>query len=164
MSESNRVEDDMIVSLDYTLRLTNDEIVDSSQGRGPLEFIQGQGQIIPGLERELYGMGVGDEKRVTVPPGDGYGERDEQRMQMVTRDAFAPNTELETGMGVQMQDPDSGQLYQGVISQINGDTITIDFNHPLAGETLTFDVAIAGLRPATPEELDHGHVHGPHGH
>ena len=164
MSESNRVEDDMIVSLDYTLRLNNDEIIDSSQGREPLEFIQGQGHIIPGLERELYGMEVGDEKRVAVAPGEGYGERDESRIQVVTRDAFPPDTELESGMGVQMQDPQSGQVFQGVISQIDGDNVVIDFNHPLAGETLLFDVAIAGLRPATSEELDHGHVHGPHGH
>lgn len=164
MSENNRIEDDMIVSLDYTLRLNNDEIIDSSQGREPLEFIQGQGHIIPGLERELYGMEVGDERRVTVAPGEGYGERDENRIQIVTRDAFSPNTELEPGLGVQMQDPQSGQVIQGVISQINGDNVVIDFNHPLAGETLHFDVAIAGLRPASPEELNHGHVHGPHGH
>jgi FKBP-type peptidyl-prolyl cis-trans isomerase SlyD len=164
MNETKRVADDMIVSLDYTLRLDNDQVIDSSEGREPLEFIQGQGHIIPGLEQELYGMEVGDEKQVTVAPGEGYGERDDNRIQVVARDAFPPNTELELGMGVQMQDPQSGQVFQGTISQISADSVVVDFNHPLAGATLHFEVAIAGLRPATPEELDHGHVHGPDGH
>jgi FKBP-type peptidyl-prolyl cis-trans isomerase SlyD len=164
MDEKTRVADDMIVSLDYTLRLDDEQVIDSSDGSEPLEFIQGQGHIIPGLERELYGMEVGDQKQVTVAATEGYGERDDDRIQVVARDAFAPGSELETGMGVQMQDPQSGQVYQGTISQINGESVIIDFNHPLAGETLHFDVTIVGLRAATEEELDHGHVHGPHGH
>lgn len=164
MNETTRVADEMVVSLDYTLRLDDDQIIDTSQGREPLEFIQGQGHIIPGLERELYGMGVGDHKQVTVSAAEGYGERDEERMQLVSRDAFGPGTEIQTGMGVQMQDPQSGHVYQGTITEISDDNVLIDFNHPLAGETLHFDVTIAGLRPATEDELEHGHVHGPHGH
>ncbi len=164
MDETTRVADEMVVSLDYTLRLDDEQVVDSSQGREPLEFIQGRGHIIPGLERELYGMEVGDRKQVTVAAAEVYGERDEDHMQRVTREAFGPGTELQTGMGVQMQDPQSGQVYQGTISEINDDNVLIDFNHPLAGETLHFDVTITGLRPATEDELEHGHVHGPHGH
>ncbi|MDT8305884.1 MAG: peptidylprolyl isomerase [Anaerolineae bacterium] len=164
MSDTNQVADDIVVSLDYTLRLDDDQVIDSSEGREPLEFIQGAGHIIPGLERELYGMEVGDQKQVTVQPGDGYGERDDTRIQTVGRDAFQPGAELESGMGVQMQDPQTGQVFQGTIGQVNADNVVIDFNHPLAGETLHFDVEIAGLRTATPEELSHGHVHGPQGH
>jgi FKBP-type peptidyl-prolyl cis-trans isomerase SlyD len=164
MSDMSRVADDMVVSLDYTLRLDNDQVIDSSEGREPLEFIQGEGHIIPGLERELYGMEIGDEKSVTVAPGEGYGERDDSQVQMVGRDAFQPDAELTVGMGVQMQDPQSGQVFQGTISQVNDGHVVIDFNHPLAGETLHFDVSIAGLRAATADELSHGHVHGPHGH
>lgn len=164
MNETARVADEMVVSLDYTLRLDDDQVVDSSQGHEPLEFIQGQGHIIPGLERELYGMEVGERKQVTVSAAEGYGDRDDDRMQVVTREAFGPGAELQTGMGVQMQEPESGQVFQGTISEINVDNVLIDFNHPLAGETLHFDVTIAGLRPATEDELDHGHVHGPHGH
>jgi FKBP-type peptidyl-prolyl cis-trans isomerase SlyD len=164
MNVTHRVADEMIVSLDYTLRLDDDQVIDSSAGREPLEFIQGQGHIIPGLERELYGMAVGDQKQVSVPAAEGYGEHDESRIQLVERDAFGPGTELEVDMGVQMQDPQTGQVFQGTISEIRADHVVIDFNHPLAGETLHFDVTIAGLRPATEEELDHGHVHGPHGH
>lgn len=164
MSDANQVTDDMVVSLDYTLRLDDDQVIDSSEGRNPLEFIQGQGHIIPGLERELYGMEVGDEKTVTVAPGEGYGERDDSQIQIVGRDAFQPGAELTPGLGVQMQDPQSGQVFQGTISQVNDENVVIDFNHPLAGETLHFDVSIAGLRAATAEELNHGHVHGPDGH
>jgi FKBP-type peptidyl-prolyl cis-trans isomerase SlyD len=164
MSDMSRVADDMVVSLDYTLRLDNDQVIDSSEGREPLEFIQGEGHIIPGLERELYGMEIGDEKSVTVAPGEGYGERDDSQVQMVGRDALQPDAELTVGMGVQMQDPQSGQVFQGTISQVNDGHVVIDFNHPLAGETLHFDVSIAGLRAATADELSHGHVHGPHGH
>lgn len=164
MDDNKRVADEIVVSLDYTLRLDDDQVIDSSEGREPLEFIQGQGHIIPGLERELYGMEVGEQKQVTVSASEGYGERDDNRIQVVTRDAFGAGAELQTGMDVQMQDPQTGHVFQGTISQIDDDNVVIDFNHPLAGETLHFDVTIAGLRPATEEELDHGHVHGPHGH
>lgn len=164
MDETKRVADEMVVSLDYTLRLDDEQVIDSSEGREPLQFIQGQGHIVPGLEKELYGMEVGEQKQVTVQAAEGYGERDDERIQVVTREAFEPGIELQTGMGVQMQDPQTGHVLQGTISQIGADNVVIDFNHPLAGETLHFDVTVAGLRPATEEELDHGHVHGPHDH
>lgn len=164
MADEQRVGDDMVVSMDYTLRLDDGQVIDSSEGREPLEFIQGQGQIIPGLEQELYDMGVGDEKEVTVAPAAGYGERQDGNIQIVPREAFPPTQELEVGMGVQMQDPNSGQVFQGTVAQVTPDTAVVDFNHPLAGQTLHFDVSIAGLRPATDEEIEHGHVHGPEGH
>ncbi len=153
------VQDDMVVSLDYTLRLDDGEVIDSSDGREPLEYLQGHGQIIPGLENELYGMAVGEEKSVTVSPGDGYGDYDDSRLQQVPLDAFPEGMELEEGMSVRMRDSNSGQLFDAYIDEIGDDAVTLDFNHPLAGETLYFEVKIANLRQASPEELSHGHAH-----
>lgn len=159
MSETNSVGDDKVVSLDYTLRLDDGEVIDSSTGRDPLQFVQGQGQIIPGLESELYGMEVGDEKAVTVAPEDGYGSREADRVQNVPRDAFPDDMDLEQGMQVRLQDSNSGQVYEAYVQEIHPENVTLDFNHPLAGETLHFDVKIAGVRDATDDELSHGHAH-----
>ncbi|HSM54551.1 MAG TPA: peptidylprolyl isomerase [Candidatus Sulfomarinibacteraceae bacterium] len=154
-----QVQDDIVVGLDYVLRLDDGEVVDSSQGRDPLEFIQGRGQIITGLEQELYGMGVGDEKSVRVEAGEAYGEYDDERLQNVPRDAFPDDMELEEGMSVRMRDSNSGNLFDAYIDEVGEDSVVLDFNHPLAGETLHFDVKISSLRQASDEELDHGHVH-----
>jgi FKBP-type peptidyl-prolyl cis-trans isomerase SlyD len=153
------VQDDMVVSLDYTLKLDDGEVIDSSNGREPLEFLQGHGQIISGLENELYGMSVGEKKSVTVSPGDGYGDYDDDRLQQVPRDAFPEGMDLEEGMSVRMRDANSGQLFDAYIDEIGAEAVTLDFNHPLAGETLHFDVKIADLRKASDEELSHGHAH-----
>lgn len=159
MTETNSVGDDKVVSLDYTLRLDDGEVIDSSSGRGPLEFVQGQGQIIPGLEEELYGMEVGDEKAVTVTPENGYGERQADRVQTVPRNAFPDDMELEEGMQVRLQDSNSGQVFEAFVEEIHPESVKLDFNHPLAGEILHFDVKIAGIRDATDDELAHGHSH-----
>jgi len=159
MSDTNSIDDDKVVSLDYTLRLDDGEVIDSSSGREPLEFIQGQGQIIPGLEQELYGMEVGDEKAVTVTPADGYGERQDDRVQTIPRNAFPDDMDLEEGMQVRLQDSNSGQVYEAFVEEIHPDNVVLDFNHPLAGETLHFDVKIADVRDATDDELSHGHAH-----
>ncbi len=134
-------------------------MLDSSQGGDPLQFIQGQGQIIPGLEKELYDMEVGEEKQVTVPPAEGYGERQPDQVQTLPRDAFPNDMEIEEGMAVQMRDSNTGQVYQAVITGLAADSVQVDFNHPLAGENLNFDVKIAGVRAASDEELAHGHAH-----
>ena len=159
MSETDPVGDDKVVSLDYTLRLDDGEVVDSSSGREPLEFIQGQGQIIPGLEKELYGMEVGDEKAVTVKPEEGYGERMADRVQSVPHNAFPDDMDLEEGMQVRLQDSNSGQVFEAFVVEIQSESVILDFNHPLAGETLHFDVQIADVREATDDELSHGHAH-----
>lgn len=154
-----QVKDDVVVGLDYVLRLDDGEVVDSSQGRDPLEFIQGRGQIISGLEKELYGMGVGDEKSVRVEAGEAYGEYDDERLQSVPRNAFPDDMEIEEGMSVRMRDSNSGNLFDAYVDEVGDESVTLDFNHPLAGETLHFDVKIASLREASEEELNHGHVH-----
>jgi FKBP-type peptidyl-prolyl cis-trans isomerase SlyD len=166
MTDANlTVKDDLVVSLDYTLRLDGGEVVDSSDGRTPLEFLQGRGAIIPGLERALLGMALGEEKDVVVAPAEGYGAHDPNAFQVVPRNAFPPDLDLEVGRTLHMRDSDTQQVFQTVVREIRADGVVLDFNHPLAGETLHFHVQIAGLRAATSEELEHGHVHsGGHHH
>ncbi len=154
------VVDDLVVSLDYTLRLDDEEVIDTSKGQEPLEFLQGRGQIIPGLEQALYGMAVGDEKEVVVAPADGYGEHDTDAFEVVERDVFPPDLDLKPGMGLRMRDS-SGEALVAYVAEIRPEDVVLDFNHPLAGETLYFSVKIADLRSATKEELAHGHVHDP---
>lgn len=161
-----RVADDLVVSMDYTLRLEDGEVIDSSttEDRQPINFLQGRGQIVPGLEQELYGMTVGDEKEVVVQPSEGYGEHDPDAVQLVPHDMFRTDTRLEPGMRLHLRD-DAGHSFEADIAEIRPDGVLLDFNHPLAGETLHFWVKIADLRAATEEELSHGHVHGhEHGH
>jgi len=153
------VADQLVVGIDYTLRDEEGELIDSNEGYPPLEFLQGFGQIIPGLEQALNGLAVGDEKHVVVAPEDGYGEYQPEAFETVPLDAFPEDMDVEEGMEIQVQD-DDGQLLQAIVAEVDGDEVTLDFNHPLAGVTLHFDVRIASLRAATAEELDHGHVHG----
>lgn len=159
-TENLTVADNMVVSMDYTLTLDGGEVIDSSEGRDPLEFLHGRGQIIPGLEKALYGMAVGDAKKVSVTPAEGYGEPDDDAFQLYPRDAFPGDMELTEGMGLHMRDTESGQVIEAYIHEIRPADVVLDFNHPLAGETLYFDIKIANLRHATSEELEHGHVHG----
>ena len=149
------VQDNMAVSLDYTLRLADGQIVDTSEGREPLVFIQGQGQIIPGLERELYGMALGEEKDVVVAPVDGYGEFDSELLETLPRSIFPADIVLEPGMGFRMR-TDTGQVVIVYIHSLEDDQVVVDLNHPLAGETLYFHVKIADLREASADELGGG--------
>jgi FKBP-type peptidyl-prolyl cis-trans isomerase SlyD len=159
MTKANlTVQDGIVVELDYTLRLDDGEVIDTSVGGDPLEFLQGQGQVISGLEQELYGMAVGDKKHVVVAPADGYGEKDPAALETVPRDAFPSDLQLNLGRRLRMRDQ-SGQILPAYVADIRPDSVLLDFNHPLAGQTLHFDVKVATLRPATPEELDHGHAH-----
>jgi FKBP-type peptidyl-prolyl cis-trans isomerase SlyD len=152
----------MVVSLDYSLRLDDGAVIDRSAEGEPLEFLQGAGQIIPGLEQALYGMAVGDAKQVTVQPADGYGEMDPEGVQFFPASSFPDEMELAVGMALQAQDS-AGRHYTVYVAEVQEDGVMLDFNHPLAGETLYFETKIAGLRPATDEELAHGHAHA-HGH
>lgn len=159
------VQDDLVISFDYTLRLDDGEVIDSSEGREPLQYLHGRGQIVPGLERELTGMGVGDEKSVTVAAEEGYGDYDEERLQRVPASNFPDDLELEEGMSVRMRDVNTDQLFDAYIDEIDDEWVTLDFNHPLAGETLHFDIKIVEVREASSEELEHGHAHdGSHDH
>jgi FKBP-type peptidyl-prolyl cis-trans isomerase SlyD len=154
------VVDDLAVTLDYTLRLDDGQVIETTTGQKALEFLQGAGQLIPGLEQSLYGMAVGDEKEVEIAPADAYGEQDPDAFQLVPRDIIPADIELIQGMGLHLRDQ-SENVIEAYVADIRPDAVLFDFNHPLAGETLYFQVKISALRPATNEELTHGHVHSP---
>lgn len=158
MAAQQSVEHGIIVKLEYTLQI-EEELVESTDDDGPIEFLQGYGEIIPGLEAALYGMEVNQEKEVTVDPDDGYGEYDDDAFEEVPLEIFPEEMDLSLGMPVELYDEDAEETVEGFISEIRTDTVLIDLNHPLAGETLNFKVKVVGLRAPTPEELEHGHAH-----
>jgi FKBP-type peptidyl-prolyl cis-trans isomerase SlyD len=151
-----------VVSMHY--RLTNDagEVLDSSEGRDPLTYLHGAGNIIPGLEKALLGKQAGDKLDVRVTPAEGYGEQDPKLVQQVPRRAFQGIKDIKAGMRFTAQGPRGPQ--DVVVTRVAGDMVTVDGNHPLAGEHLNFAVEITEVREASEEELAHGHVHGPGGH
>jgi FKBP-type peptidyl-prolyl cis-trans isomerase SlyD len=152
------VADDVVVSMDYVLTV-NGEVVDSTEGDDPIEFLQGHENIIPGLERELYGMMVGDTKKVRVPAKDAYGEIDPDAIVDVPRNEIPKEIPLKPGVELTVKDED-GDLLDARIVSVAKDTVKLDFNHPLAGKDLDFEVTVTGLREPDAEELEHGHVHG----
>jgi len=153
------VADNKVVAIDYVLRFEDGEEVDRSEEGAPLMYLHGHNQIIPGLEAALIGMTTGDEKDVVVQPADGYGEYDAEDQEELPRTAFPEDMELSIGMDLPVRDAESGQQYQAFVKEIRPDSVLLDFNHPLAGETLHFKIKVAEVRTATPEELDHGHAH-----
>jgi FKBP-type peptidyl-prolyl cis-trans isomerase SlyD len=152
------IEKDKIVSIDYTLKGNQGQVLDSSQGRQPLEYLHGAGNIIPGLEQALEGKDAGEEVNVTIQPEQAYGTRDERLVQQVPRSAFQGAPNLQPGMQFQANTNMGPRLL--TILDVNPEQVTVDANHPLAGETLNFDVKVVGVRDATAEELSHGHAHG----
>jgi len=157
------IADDVIVSLDYTLTV-NDKVVDTSEGDEPIEFLQGHGNIIPGLEQALYGMAAGEKKDIVISAADGYGEIDPDAFAEVPRKEFPPQIPMEVGIELQLKD-ESGDSMDARIDAVNEGTVRLDFNHPLAGKQLNFSVQVVALRSPSPEELEHGHVHVPgHAH
>ena len=151
------VQDGVVVSMEYKLTVEG-EVLDSSDGAGPLQFLAGYGNIIPGLEQEMMGMKVGDSKEVVVQPADGYGEFDEEAFMEVPRADFPADMELEEGLELHVSD-ESGDHKAAFIQSFDDKTVKLDFNHPLAGAELHFFVKVVSLREPTDEELDHGHVH-----
>jgi len=157
-----KIAHEKVVSIHYTLTNGEGTVLDSSSGGQPLAYLHGFGNIIPGLENALEGKAAGDKLQVTVDPEQGYGARDERLVQAVPRSAFKGVDELAPGMQFQAQGPQGTRLV--VVTQVADDVVTVDANHPLAGQTLHFDVEVSEVRDATSEELEHGHVHGPGGH
>jgi FKBP-type peptidyl-prolyl cis-trans isomerase SlyD len=152
------VDDDIVVLLEYTLTVDGD-IFDTSVDAEPIEFLQGHQNIIPGLEKALYGMVPGEEKEVLLAPADAYGDYDPDRLVKIARSDIPDNIEVKKGNPVQLQD-NQGNISEAVISEIEPDQVILDLNHPLAGKDLLFNVRVTDLRNATPEEISHGHVHG----
>lgn len=151
-----------VVSIDYTLKDDAGEVIDSSEGFEPLFYLHGFDNIVSGLEKALDGKQAGDQVQVSVSPVEGYGERDDSLQQVVPKEAFQGIEDLEVGMQFRAESDEGHQIV--TIMAIDGDEVTVDGNHPLAGETLNFDVTIVEVRDATADELEHGHVHGPGGH
>jgi FKBP-type peptidyl-prolyl cis-trans isomerase SlyD len=151
-----------VVSIHYTLTDKSGEILDTSKGRGPLAYLHGRGNLITGLEKELEGKKEGDKLNITVPPEEAYGARDENLIRQVPRSAFKEVEDLQPGMRFQSKTESGTEIF--TVSKVEDEKVTIDSNHPLAGEALTFDVKVADVREATEEEVSHGHVHEPGGH
>lgn len=156
------IEKNRVVSFNYTLRDDQGTVIDSSGGRGPLSYLHGKGNIIPGLEQALAGKAVGDKLDVTVAPEQGYGVRDERLVQIVARAKFGEVAGLAPGMQVRANGPKGPRIV--TVVSLDRDFVTVDGNHPLAGRTLHFSIEVAEVRKATHEEISHGHVHGPGGH
>lgn len=146
-----------VVSLNYTLTDDEGEILDSSEGMGPLDYIHGQGNLIPGLEKDLEGKKAGDTFKTTIEPQEAYGEVQEDFVVVVERNQFPDDVEIEVGMQFEAGGPDGSRLV--TVTEVDGEKITVDANHPLAGERLHFDVTVVAVRDATEEEIANGLEH-----
>ena len=154
MSES-KVADNHVISIHYTLLDEEGNELDASFATTPLHYLHGHDQIVPGLEAALHGKGEGESVSVTVPPEEGFGVRDAERIIEVPRSQF--DFEPEIGQAVEAQMP-NGQAVHLLIAGVTDDAVTLDGNHPLADRTLVFEVTVAGVRPATDEEISQGEV------
>ena len=151
-----------MVAIHYTLTDNNGQMLDTSDGSDPLHYLHGFGNIIPGLEEALTGKTNGDKITVSIPPEKAYGMYNEKDKLQVNKSQFEGIDEIKIGMDIQTRTQDGIKMYR--VEKIFGDTVILDGNHALAGETLNFEVEVMDVRDASEEELEHGHVHGPGGH
>ena len=147
-----------VVSIDYTLTDEKNNLIDSTAGQAPLDYLHGFGNIIPGLEKALEGKAQGDHFSVHVPAGEAYGKRNEQLVAGIPRTSFEDTSSIEEGMQFHARSSEGVRVF--TVTNVAGDTVTIDGNHPLAGINLNFEVTVTGIREASEEELSHGHIHG----
>lgn len=154
------VEKDKVISIQYTAKDEAGTVVDGNIDFEPLEYLHGHGNILEGLEKAITGLKVAEEAKVVLAPGDAYGEFNPELVYEVSRQQFPEGAEgLQLGTAVQASD---GQ--ELIVTDIDGDKIILDGNHPFAGRTLQFDVTVKNIREATEEEISHGHVHNAHTH
>jgi len=154
---SEKVQQNDVVTLDYTLYVEN-EVLESTEDGSPIQFLQGHGQIIPGLEDGVQGLELGEEKTIPVPAEQAYGQIDPDARQKIKIEEFSEEIPLEVGTFLDFRDEEGDVLSAQIIAK-DEDTVTVDFNHPLAGKDLVFEIKVTDLRPATPEEQEHGHIH-----
>lgn len=159
---SEQIRAGKVAAFHYTLTGTDGKVLDTSSGGDPLTYLHGADNIVPGLEREMEGKQVGDQFQVTVDPVDGYGER-QGDPQPVPRDRFPSHLDIQPGMQFQAQ-TEGGDVIPLWVDRVDGGTVYVDENHPLAGVTLHFAVQVVSVRDATAEEMAHGHVHHGDGH
>ncbi len=153
---------DRVVTIHYTLKDDSGTVLDSSAGGEPLVYIQGHGNLVVGLEKALEGKQDGATLAVVVSPEEGYGKHDASLIQRVPKRSLQGAGEIKKGMQFQARTDDGMRVF--TVTAVAGDMVTLDGNHPLADQRLHFDVEVVGVRAATAEELEHGHVHGPGGH
>ncbi|RKH56871.1 FKBP-type peptidyl-prolyl cis-trans isomerase [Corallococcus llansteffanensis] len=151
---------DSVVAIDYKLHLGDGVIVDESEAGDPLVYLHGYEEIVPGLEKALEGKSAGESLKTTVSAADGYGDYDPEGVEEVPRTEFPEDLEIKAGGILSATDPDGDEV-DFLVKEVKKDTVLVDFNHPFAGKTLHFEVNIKEVRAATPEELEHGHAHGP---
>ncbi len=154
---------DMVVTFHYTLRNQAGQVLDSSSGSDPLTYLHGHRNIVPGLENALIGKSVGSRFNVTVSPAEGYGERVKEMVIRVPKSEWDLPSEVGAGQVVEVL-TNEGVTVPALVVEMTSEFVTLDGNHPLAGEELFFEIELTGVRAATSEELEHGHVHGPGGH
>ncbi len=155
------IKKDKVALIEYTLTNADGEVMDASDGN-PLAYLQGHGNLIPGLEAQLEGKTTGDKFTTTIAAADAYGERVDTLVQTVPSDMFQGVDNLEVGMRFEAQSEQG--MHSVEITAVEGDQVTVDGNHPMAGLELTFEVEVKEVRDATPEEMEHGHAHGAGGH
>lgn len=156
-----KIEQDKIAQIEYTLTNSAGEVMDKSNGQ-PLAYLHGHHNLIPGLEAELKDKAVGDKFTAKIAAADAYGDKMDHMIQQVPSDLFQGVDKIEVGMRFEAQSEQGMQSVE--ITAIDGDMVTVDANHPLAGQDLTFEVEVVGVRDASAEELEHGHAHGAGGH
>ncbi len=160
-----KIAQNRVVQMHYTLKDEHGNTIDSSEGHEPLAYIQGIGNVVPGLEDALEGKSKGDKLHVSIEPADGYGERNDEMVQQVSKSGFQSGEEGEELVpGIQVQIETNNGPSIAMVTKIEGEDVTLDLNHPLAGVTLNFDIEVVDVRESTEEEIEHGHVHGPGGH
>jgi FKBP-type peptidyl-prolyl cis-trans isomerase SlyD len=164
MGGSTHIGDGKVVTVHYKLSTPGGELlVDTSADEEPMSYLHGAENIVPGLERQLAGRQVGETLTAIVTPDEGYGERDDEAVQELPREAFPDDMQLEEGMQLTAED-DEGNLTPLYVREIFEDHVVVDMNHPLAGQTLHYEVTVVGIRDATEEERAHGHSHDEDGH
>jgi len=154
----DRIEDGVVVSLNYVLTVDGEEIARTEEGE-PMDYLHGAENIVPGLEAALTGKVLGDRVSVTLKPADAYGDYDDENVEELDREDVPNADELEAGMIIEVED-EEGFTYLATVREVSADTVILDYNPPLAGKTLTYDVEVTALREADEEELAHGHPHG----
>lgn len=159
----SNVENGKVVAIQYTLRNDAGEVLDKSDEGSPMHYLHGAHNLVEGLEQKLEGTKAGDEVSVTVPPEKGYGPRNRGKSFSIPRSSLPATVAPQRGMQLFATGPE-GQKVPVWITKVQGPSLTVDPNHPLAGVTLHFDVKVIEVRDATDEEKAHGHAHGPHGH